>query len=77
MTSFIFNFNLCFSGVEKKFTGSVNVKEKFSSVLFSIKVSISLKAVCGWKIKKSSFLFVIAFAAFVWPVVGSPFTILL
>ena len=78
MTFFIFNFNLnCLLGVEKKFTGSVNVNEKCSSVSFNIKVFISLKAVCGWKMKKSSFLFVIAFAAFVWPVVGSPFKILL
>ena len=78
MTFFIFNFNFnCLFGVEKKFTGSVNVNEKCSSVSFKIKVFISLKAVCGWKMKKSSFLFVIAFAAFVWPVVGSPFKILL
>ena len=77
ITFFIFNFNLSvLFGVEKKFIGSVNVNEKCSSVSFSIKVSISLRAVCGWKMKKSSFLFVMAFAALVWPVVASPFTIL-
>ena len=47
MTSFIFNFNLRLFGVEKKSAGSVNVNEKFSSVSFSIKVFISLNAVCG------------------------------
>ena len=55
----------------------MNVNEKCSSVSFNIKVFISLKAVCGWKMKKSSFLFVIALAAFVWAVVGSPLLILL
>ena len=47
MTFLIFNFKLRLVGAVKKFTGSVNVNEKNSSVSFNIKEFISLKAVCG------------------------------
>lgn len=61
-------------GVEKKLTPSVKVKVREISTSFKMRVLISLKAVCGWKMKKSSFLFVISFAALDWAVVGFPLT---
>ena len=61
-------------GVEKKLTPSAKVKVMAISTSFKMSVLISLNAVCGWKMKKSSFLFVIASADLVWAVVGFPLT---